>query len=175
MLVIIVGALLLGSCSFTGYPAPQEPAPRSPSKAPLPAPAPAPTVKRNDCPETETARLILAGQYQQAKFLLDEDLDRATDELIRSCILTTMGWLSVLPESEYFNIERAQDFQSLARVNGAVRRGGLQLRMLDRALTTLIASHLRTEREQQASKLLQQELKKKDAALERLKRLTLGD
>lgn len=126
------------------------------------------------CPDIETTRLILAGEFLQAKQLLNEDLDRSKNDLHRSCVLTSMGLLAALPESEYFDVERAQDFQSLARVNGVVQRGNAQLQLLDRTLAGLIALQLKTTSSDEEIERLKMELDKKEAALKKLKKLTLG-
>ncbi len=126
------------------------------------------------CPDIETTRLILAGEFVQAKQLLNEDLERSKNDLHRSCVLTSMGLLAALPESEYFDVERAQDFQSLARVNGVVQRGSAQLQLLDRTLAGLIALQLKTTTSDDEIARLQAELDRKEAALKKLKKLTLG-
>ena len=181
-LIAISALLLLGACTYRAYPIPE---PQEPQSAERPVQThenndraeenqESPAVTQLQCPDVETVRLILAGEFFQAKQLLNEDLERSTDELQRSCILSTMGLLAALPESDYFDIERAQDFQSLAQVNGVVQRGGIQLQLLDRNLRGLIALQQKYTDSEAEVERLQQELEKKESALKKLKKLTLG-
>lgn len=182
-LIAVTLLLALGACTYRPYQLPpkdgtrpiersgseQDPASALPEQK---AGKPSATVQL--CPDIETTRLILAGEFMQAKQLLNEDLDRSKNDLERSCLLSSMGLLAALPESEYFDVERAQDFQSLARVNGVVQRGGAQLQLLDRTLAGLIALQLKTTNADDEIQRLQMELDKKEATLQKLKKLTLG-
>ncbi len=182
-LIAITLLIALGACTYRPYQLPPKDGSRPIERSGTqqePTPTAAvdkPTTLSADqqmCPDIETTRLILAGEFLQAKQLLNEDLDRSKNDLHRSCVLTSMGLLAALPESEYFDVERAQDFQSLARVNGVVQLGSAQLQLLDRTLAGLIALQLKTTTSDEEIRRLQMELDKKEDALKKLKQLTLG-
>lgn len=182
-LIAVTLLIALGACTYRPYQLPPKDGNRpiersSPQQELKPIKTSVKPAKLNAdqqmCPDVETTRLILAGEFLQAKQLLNEDLDRSKNDLHRSCVLTSMGLLAALPESEYFDVERAQDFQSLARVNGVVQQGSAQLQLLDRTLAGLIALQLKSTTSDEEIQRLQVELDKKEAALKKLKQLTLG-
>ncbi len=166
----------LAACTYRGYPLPDQPAtpqPKQPQVAAPARPAAAQAVVTS-CPDTEVTQLLIAGEYQQAKQLLDEDLARARSELARSCVLASMGLLSALPDAPHYNLQRVADFQSLARVNNAVKRGGLELQLLDTYLTATLQSRQQLDQLRAENDELRNQLKKTQHALEKLKQLTLG-
>ncbi|MEM8500980.1 MAG: hypothetical protein AAF542_23400 [Pseudomonadota bacterium] len=182
-LIAVTLLIALGACTYRPYQLPpkdgnrpiERSSPQQELKPTTAADKPAKlSVVQQMCPDIQTTRLILAGEFLQAKQLLNEDLDRSKNDLHRSCVLTSMGLLAALPESEYFDVERAQDFQSLARVNGVVELGSAQLQLLDRTLAGLIALQRKSTSSNEEIQRLQMELDKKEAALKQLKKLTLG-
>ncbi|MFK7733769.1 MAG: hypothetical protein AB8B48_19270 [Pseudomonadales bacterium] len=184
-LIAVTLLIALGACTYRPYQLPPKdgnrpierssPNKEKDSKSSLPGDSTSvPSTTEQVCPDVEITRLILADEFVQAKQLLNEDLDRSKNDLHRSCVLTSMGLLAALPESDYFDVERAQDFQSLARVNGVVQQGSAQLQLLDRTLAGLIALQLKTTTSDDEIERLQKELEKKEGALKKLKKLTLG-
>lgn len=183
--------LSTAACNFTGYGPSQVPViqpgatartqSRVEDEAPVTSPivipeqAPLTAVQLLPCPDHEVSRLILAGEFDLARALLDEDLSRERDEIQRSCILTTMGMLAASPDSSLYDPQLAQDYQGLARVNGAVENGGLALQMLDKSLSNLIAQQQQLQALGGDNDRLQEQLDAKEAALQRLKKLTLGN
>lgn len=127
------------------------------------------------CPDNEVSRLIVTGDFDRAKALLDEDLRLTSDDTQRSCILTTMGMLAALPDSSLYDPDQAQDYQALARVNGVVKKGGLALQMLDKSLSNLIALQRQLRALDGDNDQLKEQLDAKDLALQKLKKLTLGN
>jgi len=183
--------LSTAACNFTGYGQSQVPViqpgatartqARVEDKAPRAAPvvmpkqAPLTAAQLLPCPDLEVSRLIVVGEFDLARALLDEDLARERDEIQRSCILTTMGMLAASPDSSLYNPQQAQDYQGLARVNGAVENGSLALQMLDKSLSNLIAQQQQLQALGGDNDRLRGQLAAKEAALQKLKKLTLGN
>lgn len=137
------------------------------------APLPSALALPFSCPDTAAAALIVDGEFEQAKALLAEDMKHVSRGQDKACVLLSLALLNAMPESPFLDFARAQEFRVLARelkLNNAHPR----LKILDGTVESLIDLQLKLEQQAKEGVRLQQELAKKEQAIERLKLLTLG-
>lgn len=131
-------------------------------------------LSRSHCPDQQVAKLIVNHDFNTARFLLEEDLDRLSSVPARRCVLLSFALLYALPESSYNNTEKAREYQLKAQKVKGLERATMDVQLLNKSISSLLFLQERTSNLESDAEQLRIELEKKAALIERLKKLTLG-
>ncbi len=191
--LLILLSLSLGACSYLGFESPSSvgsehsaqggsesrPSVGSKNKGSKAATKQKPVrdqnVNRSYCPDPQVAKLLVDHDFDTARFLLEEDLDRLSSTRAKRCVLLSFALLYALPESTYNNIEKAREYQFRAQNEGGLERAAMDVQLFNKSISSLLFTQERNELLSSDAEQLRLEIEKKEELIDRLKKLTLGD
>lgn len=131
--------------------------------------------RHGHCPDRQVAKLLLGHDFDGAKFLLEEDLDRLSSVHARRCVLLSFAMLYAMPESTVHNLEKARAYQLKAQQVGGLEQAAMDVQFFNKSISSLLFTQQRNESLETDTEQLRLQLEKKDALIDRLKKLTLGE